>query len=275
MKICSYCGKENGDAMLFCTGCGTTLSVPDETNPAPEKQSNVLGARSATIILLVFLIAQIFFGAMLAMIVASGIHTPNQQWDSQVPTVMFLTTVLAGVAMVYVSIVMIPGHLKDTRPSGAAWILGRPANIAKALVIGLVVAIFAHVANKAMGAHISRHGSSTLARIFTENPTQKLWYIGGILLAPLPEELLFRGILYGGYQKSFGSVCATITTTVIFLLFHLPKVIYSLPSIAGIIGLGLVALWSRLHFKAIGPAVALHFGYNAVLVIFAFSETWR
>ena len=31
---------------------------------------------------------------------------------------------------------------------------------------------------------------------------------------------------------------------------------------------GMVALWFRLRFAAIGPAIAVHFAYNAILACF-------
>jgi membrane protease YdiL (CAAX protease family) len=272
MKICDYCGKENEDTIAFCVGCGTALSVPDETSPAPEKPRYPLNAGSATIIFLVYYVAQIFFAAVLAIIVASGIHSSSQQ---PITMEMFLATVLAGATMVYVSIAMIPEQLKDTSPNGAAWIPGRSADIAKTLVIGLVVGIFGHTVNKTMASHVAQHGLSTLDHILAGDPTQRIWFVGGVLLAPLPEELLFRGILYGGYQRYFGSVWATVITTALFVLLHLPQIIHYPANIVGITALALVAIWCRLHFKAIGPAVAMHFGYNAALNIFAFYKTWH
>jgi membrane protease YdiL (CAAX protease family) len=101
----------------------------------------------------------------------------------------------------------------------------------------------------------------------TPGLSQLLWIISVLLLAPPIEELLFRGILYGGYRRSFGPVWAGVLTTSVFVICHLPEMVYFLPSIVGITGFAIAALWLRLRAAAIGPAVAAHFGYNAVLAI--------
>ena len=102
---------------------------------------------------------------------------------------------------------------------------------------------------------------------------QFLWVISALVLAPPIEELLFRGVLYGGYRKSFGAVIAGLLTTMIFCVLHLQELIYVLPAAFGIIGVALAALWFRLRFAAIGPAIAVHFAYNAVVVCFAIGVT--
>jgi len=54
---------------------------------------------------------------------------------------------------------------------------------------------------------------------------------------------------------------------------HITEMIYFWPSAIGITGLALAALWMRLRSGAIGPAVAVHFGYNAVIAVGVFTFT--
>jgi len=95
-----------------------------------------------------------------------------------------------------------------------------------------------------------------------------------LLVAPVVEELLFRGVVYGGYRSSYGPVRAALLTTTVFWLLHLTEMIYFWPSMIGVAGLAIAALWFRLRSAAIGPAVAVHFGYNAVLAVAIISSTF-
>ena len=81
------------------------------------------------------------------------------------------------------------------------------------------------------------------------------------------EELLFRGVLYGGYRQSLGPRKAAVLVTLIFCLLHVPEVLHLPVAMLGIAGLALTALWMRLRASAIGPAIAVHFSYNGVLAV--------
>ena len=96
---------------------------------------------------------------------------------------------------------------------------------------------------------------------------QILWLIMVLVFAPFIEELLFRGVMYGGYRSSLGPVRAAILSTLIFWILHITEMIYFWPSMLGIGGLAMVALFFRLRSAAIGPAVAVHLGYNGLLAI--------
>ena len=101
----------------------------------------------------------------------------------------------------------------------------------------------------------------------TPGISRSLWIVLVLLCAPPFEELLPRGVLYGGYRRSFGPVRAALLTTGIFVSLHFFEMIHFWPSIVGITGFALAALWIRLRSAAIGPAIAAHFAYNSVVVI--------
>ncbi|MDY6906333.1 MAG: CPBP family intramembrane glutamic endopeptidase [Thermodesulfobacteriota bacterium] len=47
-----------------------------------------------------------------------------------------------------------------------------------------------------------------------------LYYLTGVVIAPIAEEVLFRGVIYGFFRQ-FGIVTAIVLTTVIFAALHL------------------------------------------------------
>jgi membrane protease YdiL (CAAX protease family) len=71
--------------------------------------------------------------------------------------------------------------------------------------------------------------------------------------------------MYGGFRKSFGSNWAIILSTLIFLAVHLPLSIRYPNVTICLTALSLAALCARLKSQAIGPAIAVHVGYNTVV----------
>ena len=110
---------------------------------------------------------------------------------------------------------------------------------------------------------------------FRPGMPQVAWIVGGLFLTPLVEEMMYRGVLYGGYRKSFGPVWAAVTTTLIFVALHFSYYIHFPSNVICIIVLALVMLWCRLHWNAIGPAVAVHFGFNFTVAVCVVYWTWH
>jgi membrane protease YdiL (CAAX protease family) len=94
-----------------------------------------------------------------------------------------------------------------------------------------------------------------------------LWVAIGAFFSPVLEEILFRGVLYGGYRKSFGGAWAAVLTTVLFAGIHFPQAIRYPPQSVSCVLLSVAALWCKLRAGAIGPAIAVHSGANAMLVL--------
>lgn len=300
MKICDYCGKLNEDASISCSECGSCLALTDENSSMPpprpvlseNSRSRVLNARSATLILGAYLAPAIVFGVFQGILFAMHDRAtlqqniPNgQQSQYFVETVMPLLNLMlplvSGLVTVFVARAMIPDYLSNTSPTGAAWKRGSWMAVVKGLGIGLALGasccalnillrnyvIFSHVAVSDLQA------SDQLA--FVPGFQQLFWLLAGVLFPPVAEEILFRGVLYGGYRRSFGGIAATLITTSTFVLLHITDVIRFFPSFVALAALGLAAQWCRLRSGAIGPSVAVHIGYNTVLSLVMIWPTWR
>jgi membrane protease YdiL (CAAX protease family) len=158
-------------------------------------------------------------------------------------------------------------QLCDRNPTGAAWVRGSVKQLGLGCLSGILVAGFSFVVNAWVFPvkDLTHIGPLTQLAI-TPGVAQVSWVILAILIAPPVEELLFRGIVFGGFARSFGLVWSAIWTTALFLVLHIPEVMYHWPAIIGVCAMAFAALFLRLRTRAIGPAVALHVGYNAVIV---------
>lgn len=99
---------------------------------------------------------------------------------------------------------------------------------------------------------------------------QTTWYtlilnllLAGVL-APLVEETLFRGIVFGGLQAYFGKWTAAVISAVIFSGLHLQAYGF-FPRF--ILGIALVYLYNK--FRSLYPSVALHSLNNIVATLIA------
>jgi membrane protease YdiL (CAAX protease family) len=115
--------------------------------------------------------------------------------------------------------------------------------------------------------YLARHPDPLHRLIAAPGMSRWLGILVVVVLGPVTEEMLFRGILFGGFQKSFGRIAAIILTTVLFIAIHLPGLTYYAPTILAIGALAGAALWLRLRFGAIGPAIAVHASYNLMVVL--------
>ena len=295
MKVCQSCGRENADDAAACSACGNAflstlevppipLSEPSLTTPPPlpvsplatspvSPQTKVLQAGTATLILAIYFGAQLV-GGLIGGVVAGVIGATGQDDASSgaalgqtvMALIVMLAVVAGGIAMIMVSISLLRDQLRDTSATGAAWVAGSSKHIRIGFGVGILVAI--GYCGLAIPFQDEDAGMGPVTKMaLTPGLSQISWLLLATLVAPPVEELLFRGLLYGGYRKSFGPVAAAISTTLIFTLLHITEIVHSWPAAIAIIGLALTALWARLRFAAIGPAIAAHFGYNSVMAL--------
>jgi membrane protease YdiL (CAAX protease family) len=97
------------------------------------------------------------------------------------------------------------------------------------------------------------------------------WALFALAYAPLVEEFFFRGMLLRGLTASWGASLAGVGVTILFVLSHLSETIIYWPATVAILALSVATLAARRVTGSIYPAVALHGGYNFVLVLFVFA----
>lgn len=92
-----------------------------------------------------------------------------------------------------------------------------------------------------------------------------LWLlaIGTIVLAPLYEELIFRGFLFKGFlESSLGPVGAVMLTGLLWALIHLQ---YEVGQVFVIFVLGVLLGLARLYTKSIWTSMIMHAVWNAAV----------
>ena len=82
-----------------------------------------------------------------------------------------------------------------------------------------------------------------------------LFLVGYVLVAPVAEELLFRGYLMNLWIARWGLWSGLLASSLVFALFHFERAAFAAP-------LGLLYALAYLKYDSLWPAIALHAGYN-------------
>ena len=107
-----------------------------------------------------------------------------------------------------------------------------------------------------------------ITQLFGRLKSPVWFFIVGAILAPLVEEIFFRGFLFQGFRARYGWVPGMLLSSAIFALAHLDPVAF-IPTF--ILGCVLAYLYQRSN--SIWPSVTLHVLVNSVGLISAYFMT--
>ncbi len=83
-----------------------------------------------------------------------------------------------------------------------------------------------------------------------------------VIVGPMVEEILFRGLIYGALEKRFRVSGALLISSFLFALVHL-QVVYFIP----IFCLGMVLGWARWKTNSLGLPILIHILNNSIALI--------
>lgn len=95
----------------------------------------------------------------------------------------------------------------------------------------------------------------------------------GILIAPVVEELFFRGFLYPVLARSLGEAAGVIITSLAFTLMHGSQYGFSWALLLIIFIVGFTLTLVRARTRSVAASVLLHMSYNATLFAMFFIGT--
>lgn len=87
-----------------------------------------------------------------------------------------------------------------------------------------------------------------------------------LFIAPVTEELIFRGYIFDVIKRSFGAIPSILFTSALFAFAHFPKMDFELLDIGIIFTLGLAFAILRHRTGSIVVPIFFHFLYNLVYV---------
>ncbi len=82
--------------------------------------------------------------------------------------------------------------------------------------------------------------------------------------APIVEEVIYRGVLYSAFQKTFNVATAVVLVTLVFALVHFPQYWGDIATLITLTCLSLVITLIRVKTDNLLPCIFFHFVFNGV-----------
>lgn len=177
---------------------------------------------------------------------------------------LFYLIILAGVWFLVVrrygiSWAALGCRLPDRKELGTALALLVLVAAGCAFSVAATVAVLAAAGVKATFAPLSTVSAPS-------DPLFVVGLVGAIVLTPVAEELLFRGILYQALRKHVGVALGIASSAVIFAGLHVRPA--TAPALL-VLGIGLAVAFERT--RSLFPSMVMHAAYNGVIILLA----WR
>jgi membrane protease YdiL (CAAX protease family) len=140
--------------------------------------------------------------------------------------------------------------------------MGWPVSLLCGVALGAVLGgvAFVYLAVVQMFPHAAEMMQRSHARIAATPHLHAALIVMSVLIAPVAEEFLFRGLLYRALDREWGGWRAVLGSAVFFAAYH--------PALSWL-PVGLLGATNAVLFKRTGrlaPTVVLHMTYNAIVM---------
>lgn len=150
-----------------------------------------------------------------------------------------------------------------SRKYGVGWqALGLRRFSGQALGMGCGLMVFTYFFNVFYGALLSLFDLQVqvdLAPIFAELSSPWWLLLAGVVVAPVVEEVFFRGFLFAGLRKRYDWQRAALISAALFALVHLQPT-----AVLPIFILGYIFAYLYHRSNSIWPAIVMHISTNAL-----------
>lgn len=156
------------------------------------------------------------------------------------------------------------------RSNGGRYLGGKgisPAAMMACATSGVATAMAAWLLVKAIPSESAAH-PMTLEFLDGGPGVLASWIAGTLVLAPIGEEVVFRGAIQNHLAPRVGVAWAIVIAALGFLVLHLPQLGGYWPAAAAIFALGCVAGVARVRTDSICGSIVVHGSYNAVVMAF-------
>ncbi len=139
----------------------------------------------------------------------------------------------------------------------------RPANVLYCLLGGVALSLAVASISDLLG----KQPPTPFEDLFQSRPGLIMLMFFGVLVAPLVEELMFRGFLYPVVARRFGRMAGVIFTGILFGSFHALQLWGAWGLVAMLMGVGIVLTWVRSRTQTVLASLLMHVAYNSTLFV--------
>lgn len=243
-----------------------------EPLPIPEPVKTEIDLLDVLLVGVAMVVAFVVFGTLAATIFilnqrSSGLN-PKVLEDAMTKNAFFIvpTQFVIYIAIIGFMALLVWVRHKTSLAEAVHWnVPARPQIWGFALIAGAALAAISDVGQFALHRWIP--DSLPINEFFKDRPSALLLGAFGILVAPLMEELLFRGFLYPALARWTGATASLIITASAFTLLHGTQLGYAWAPLLLIFVVGLTLTITRMRTNSVATCVIVHMTYNFVLLL--------
>jgi membrane protease YdiL (CAAX protease family) len=196
-------------------------------------------------------------------------QAPPQPAQAPTPSQLLESTLTMWTVLLAAALVM--GALAYRRPWHEPFALRRPRRKWALVTVAGLAAVAALVfAGQLVDNFLPPPDADAPMKILLSPELRPMLFFTALAIAPLAEELFFRGFVYGIIERRAGRAAGLAIVTAWFGLIHAPQWTGSAGvywgGVAVITAAGLVFGLMRAATGSLFPAVACHLAYNAALI---------
>jgi membrane protease YdiL (CAAX protease family) len=266
---------EGDDVYQLATDSSEVSIATDAREARPP-----LRAARALLIFALHLLAQLVTGVFVglgiaAWYAASGGELESPAFQAYVNRVgssagPLVGAIVSGIVVIAMTRAFAHGKIRECSADGIAWSRGILGHLISGFLVGCCMSIaYLYVASVLIPPSPEMPKGTLVHMAQTPGWPRICWVILALAIAPPLEEFLYRGVLFSGITRSWGKPIAVVIVTVLFVASHAfeAEVRHYWPAAVSITLLALGALVFRMRTHTLGPAIAIHFGYNTVIVL--------
>ncbi len=140
-----------------------------------------------------------------------------------------------------------------------------------ALGMGAVLGTFSEISSTLLQRWTPK--TLPIEQLFRSPASGYLLAAFGVLVAPVVEELFFRGFLYPAVARWTGSATSILVTAAAFAALHGAQLAYAWPPLLVLFVVGAFLTIIRARTGSVATCVVVHMGYNLSLFIMLFFLT--
>jgi membrane protease YdiL (CAAX protease family) len=249
-----------------------------EPLPVPEPAKTEIDLLDVLLVAVAMAVSFFVIGSVAAgiFIFAHRSHglNPKVVQDALTSNVFFIvpTQFVIYVAIIGFMALLVWGRHKMSLGEAVHWNLPASRRIlVNAVITGAALAVFSDIGQFGLRRWIP--DSLPITEFFKDRPSALLLGAFGILVAPLMEELLFRGFLYPALARWTGATASLIITASAFTLLHGAQLGYAWAPLLLIFVVGFTLTVTRMRTNSVAVCVIVHMTYNFVLLLQTYIAT--
>ena len=239
----------------------------------PPPRDPVWNLWDVLMIVVVALGGMLLFGALIGLgLHFAGLPVPNEM------SPLMLKVILGAQCLAYLLVLLFMYYLvageygcsfaeavRWTAPPPRLWPYYFAAGVALSFLVGLIGRVVPFPPHLPIDKYFQDRTSAWLLTAF------------GVTLAPVVEELFYRGFVYPALARRIGMVAGTVITAAAFALMHSAQLAHAWGPLFILFLVGLVLTLVRIVSRSVVPGVLMHMAYNATLftMLYVASDGYR